>query len=149
MGASIRAGLLAAQSDDPTAVLLTLVDLVDVPTAAHARLLARAHESALGRVFWGGRPGHPVLLGSAHVPAALDLSHGDSGPRALFTRAATRGDLIRVDCGPSVRGIDIDTPEDLARRGLTLAPCAEAHRAARHRTPLAAVPSPAGGPHRG
>ena len=64
MGASIRAGLLAAQSDDPTAVLLTLVDLVDVPTAAHARLLARAHESALGRVFWGGRPGHPVLLGS-------------------------------------------------------------------------------------
>jgi CTP:molybdopterin cytidylyltransferase MocA len=113
MGASLRAGLHAAEEFTATAALITLVDLPDVGAEVMARLLDRpvgagsdgAAERVLARAAYRGVPGHPVLIGRAHWPAASNAAIGDRGARALFTR--TEHEL--VECGDLAGGVDVDT----------------------------------------
>ena len=80
MGASLRAGLEALAN--PDAVLLTLVDLPDVGPAVVRRLLDRVvGTTTLARAYYGGRPGHPVLIGRDHVAGVMAAAVGDSGAR--------------------------------------------------------------------
>lgn len=112
MGASLRAGLghLLGQVAVPTCALVTLIDLPDVDDRVHRRLLARATSTdVLARAAYGGRPGHPVLLGREHWEAVLDAAVGDRGARGYLESH----DVELVECGDLATGRDVDTAADL------------------------------------
>jgi CTP:molybdopterin cytidylyltransferase MocA len=119
MGASLRAGLGHATGD---AVLITLVDLPGTPGSVVDRLLA-AHagrrdddtrdsskireglRDALRQATYGGRPGHPVLVGRHHWQTLSDTLQGDRGARPYLTRHG----VTEVECGDLHHGRDEDT----------------------------------------
>lgn len=115
MGASLRAGLAAAEDGTADAALITLVDLPDVDEWVHARLLAAAAadnsggpgDAVLARAAYRGVPGHPVLIGRDHWAEAAAVAQGDRGARELFRRHRHR----LVECGDLATGIDRDLPE--------------------------------------
>jgi CTP:molybdopterin cytidylyltransferase MocA len=77
LSASLATGLGAATGD---AAVVTLVDLHRMPAEAVARILAAPVDAAsLRRATYGGRPGHPVLLGRDHWAAAAASAEGDRG----------------------------------------------------------------------
>ncbi|WP_345709634.1 nucleotidyltransferase family protein [Kitasatospora paranensis] len=112
MGSSLRAGLAALPAEAP-AVLVMLVDTPGVTPAAVARLLA-AHRAGgeLVAAAYGGRRGHPVLIGARYFAEAAQGARGDAGARALL--AAHPGELRLVECGDVAVPDDLDTPADLA-----------------------------------
>jgi molybdenum cofactor cytidylyltransferase len=99
--ASVRHGLAALAGSER--VLVTLGDQPLLPATAIRRMLA---EPDGARAVYGGRPGHPVVLGRAQIAALADLS-GDRGAR----------DVVRggpeIELGHLWSGGDVDTPEDL------------------------------------
>jgi CTP:molybdopterin cytidylyltransferase MocA len=97
MSASLRAGLAALERTEADAAVVHLVDLPGVTAAAVARLAAVARRDVLARAAYGGRPGHPVLLGRAHWARVQAAAVGDAG---------ARGYLAAPD--------DVDTLEQLA-----------------------------------
>jgi CTP:molybdopterin cytidylyltransferase MocA len=111
MGASLRAGLAALDGSGVDAAVVHLVDLPGVPAAAVARLAAVGGRDVLARAAYGGRPGHPVLLGRAHWPGVRQAAVGDAGARGYL---AGRGDVVLVECGDLADPDDVDTPEQLA-----------------------------------
>ena len=106
MSASLRAGLTAAQGTDAARALLHLVDTPDVGADVVARVLATG--APLARAVYGGRGGHPVLLGREHWAEVVLTATGDHGARG-FLRG--RADVLAVECGDLASGVDIDTPE--------------------------------------
>lgn len=121
IGASLRTGLHAAARRDPAppAALIHLVDLPDVGPDVVRRILGSAAprggpERALARAVFGGRPGHPVLLGRAHWDPLLAAAHGDVGAGPWLRG---RDDVLRVECGDLATGADADTPDALRRHG--------------------------------
>ena len=104
LGASLRAGLEATAAD---LAVVHLVDLPDVPAEAVARLLERSagRRDALARATYGGRPGHPVLVGADHVPALVATLTGDRGAQAYL---AGHG-VLEVACDDLATGVDDDT----------------------------------------
>ena len=105
MGVSLAAGLSAVTAD---AAVVHLVDLPDVGAAAVRRLLAQGgHERhALARATYGGRPGHPVLVGADHVAALVATLAGDAGARTYLEQHAA----VAVECGDLATGADEDGP---------------------------------------
>lgn len=117
LSASLRRGLeVAATFDDVDAVVITLVDLPDLGADAVRRVAAvpgdtppRNTRSALRQAHYGGRPGHPVLIGRDHwLPLRRSLT-GDSGARKYL---ATHG-AEAVDCSDLGSGRDVDSPREL------------------------------------
>jgi CTP:molybdopterin cytidylyltransferase MocA len=108
MGASLRAGLQSlAAREDVTAALVHLVDLPDVAAdVVHRVIREPLDEGVLRRATYGGRPGHPVLLGRAHWKAVVDRARGDRGARALFRERPPEA----VECGDLATGLDHDRP---------------------------------------
>jgi molybdenum cofactor cytidylyltransferase len=106
MSASLRAGLTAARAVDADRAVLHLVDTPDVGAEVVARVLATG--APLARAAFGGRGGHPVLLGREHWAGVLAAATGDHGARD-FLRGRT--DVLAVECGDLATGDDIDTPE--------------------------------------
>jgi len=111
MGASLRAGLAALEDTDAGAAVVHLVDLPGVTAAAVARLGAVAGPDVLARAAYGGRPGHPVLLGRAHWAGVRAAAVGDAGARGYL---AGRADVTLVECGDLATPEDVDTTEQLA-----------------------------------
>ena len=111
MGASLRAGLRAAQQYPPAAVaaIITLVDTPGVTGEAVARLRALADPTALARAAYDAVPGHPVLIGRNHWVGVIEAATGDSGARAYLS---TR-DVVLVESADIASGDDIDTLADL------------------------------------
>ena len=106
MGASLRAGLLAARPAASRAVVVHLVDLPDVTAAVLNRLLRRgpADTGVLRRATFDGRPGHPVLIGVDHLqPIITDLA-ADHGAREYLARHGVEG----VECADLATGQDRD-----------------------------------------
>lgn len=102
MAASIRAGLRSASGD---AVLLTLVDLPELPLAVARRVAATPVSSAtLRQAVFDGRPGHPVLIGRDHWAALAESVSGDQGGRSYL---AANG-VEEVECGDLFDGRDVD-----------------------------------------
>ncbi len=114
MGASLRAGLAAVARlpDAPDAVLVHLVDLPGVTSAAIARLVARSAPDALLRAAYAGRPAHPVLIGRSHWDGVRGCATGDAGARGYL---AGHPGLVLVECADVAEPGDVDTPEQLAR----------------------------------
>ncbi|MFD9124427.1 NTP transferase domain-containing protein [Kitasatospora sp. NPDC059571] len=113
MGSSLRAGL-AALPADATGVLVMLVDTPGVTPQAVARLLAEHRAGGeLVAAAYGGRRGHPVLIGARFFAEAARGAQGDAGARALLSAHAA--DLRLVECGDIAVPDDLDTPADLVR----------------------------------
>ncbi|GAB48343.1 nucleotidyltransferase family protein [Mobilicoccus pelagius] len=131
MGASLRAGLAAlvgeslggdsatgsgevAEAPDreaPAAVVVTLADLPGQAVAVARRVIESVPAGGSGRATFGGRPGHPVVLGPDVWGDVLARVGGDVGAReVLRARGATT-----VECGDLAEGGDVDRPADLAR----------------------------------
>ncbi|MEW2549980.1 nucleotidyltransferase family protein [Streptomyces sp. NPDC047002] len=113
MGSSLRAGL--ASLDGPGAALVLLVDQPGIGARAVARVLAEygGSRSALAAAAYGGRRGHPVLLGADRWAEVARDAVGDRGARAYLR--AHEEEIALVECGDVAEPYDIDTPEDLSR----------------------------------
>jgi len=102
---SLTAGLDAAAGAD--AVILTPVDTPGLPAAAVTRIRAAGGDDprvALVRATYGGKPGHPVLVGSAHWAGLRARLSGDAGAGAFLTRAGATA----VECSDLWDGADHD-----------------------------------------
>jgi len=105
IGASLAAGLAATRG--APAVLVTLVDLPELPVAVARRVLGDAPGPAsLRRAVYGGRPGHPVLIGADHLPRIAESLTGDSGARDVLEALGVE----RIECGDLFSGTDHDRP---------------------------------------
>jgi CTP:molybdopterin cytidylyltransferase MocA len=104
MGSSLAAGLLAASGD---AALVAVVDMPELPPAVAQRVAAEAKTPwSLARAVFGGRPGHPVLIGSEHWAGVVATLGGDTGARAYLDAH----DVTAVECGDLYDGHDVDVP---------------------------------------
>lgn len=104
MSSSLRAGLRSLEDGGSAAALVHLVDLPDVGPDVVRRVLATGPTpDVLARATYAGRPGHPVLLGRDHWPAAL-AAQGDVGARHVLAPSVTSA----VECGDLARGRDVD-----------------------------------------
>ncbi|WP_138443036.1 nucleotidyltransferase family protein [Sinomonas susongensis] len=116
VGASLRAALqvLERQPDGqpladrrPAAALVTLVDLPRLAPEALERVTGTGvGPSSLRRAVYGGTPGHPVLIGSAHWPGLLQGLEGDTGAGPYLR--AHRAEA--VECSGLGGDDDVDTP---------------------------------------
>ncbi|WP_431843654.1 nucleotidyltransferase family protein [Calidifontibacter indicus] len=106
MGASLRAGLRALGETDSAVAVVHLVDLPDVGPDVLARLreAAGGDESGLVRAEYGGRPGHPVVIGRAHWADLAAELEGDEGARCYLKKHGAQV----VECGDLARGDDVD-----------------------------------------
>ena len=105
LGASLRAALDAAAAHRASAALVTLVDLPGMPATVAARVAAGAHPGSLTQAVFGGRPGHPVLLGRDHWASLSATLSGDRGARDyLAAHGATE-----IECGDLFDGLDVDS----------------------------------------
>jgi molybdenum cofactor cytidylyltransferase/nicotine blue oxidoreductase len=110
MGASLRVGLDTVASSDAEAALVTLVDLPDVSAEVVARVLSGpVTAQTLARATYGGRPGHPVLIGRDHWAGVLAGTTGDTGARDYLAGR----DVRSVECSDLASGRDVDRPDDL------------------------------------
>jgi CTP:molybdopterin cytidylyltransferase MocA len=107
MGSSLRHGLLAAQRYHVAAVLVHLVDLPDVTPEVVRRVLRKAPlgPAVLARATYGGRPGHPVLIGRDHLPSIMMDLGGDTGAKDYLAHHHADG----VECGDLASGQDRDS----------------------------------------
>lgn len=114
LGSSLRAGLsvlAAGGAVDATVVLL--VDTPWVSPEAVRRVVAAASASPAAIATYGGRRGHPVVLGSAVWGDVADLAVGDVGAKAWL---GAHPDLVlEVDCSGLGDARDVDRPADLVR----------------------------------
>lgn len=99
--ASLRRGLTELAAADRVVVTLGDAPLV---SARVIQLLAGTPPPA--RAVYSGRPGHPVVLGSAQRDALANAT-GDHGARDLLR------DATMVEAGHLCSGADVDTPDDL------------------------------------
>jgi nicotine blue oxidoreductase len=118
MGSSLRAGLasLAGADRPPDAAVIALVDQPGVGGLAVARVAAAARAggdlaSALAAAVYGGRRGHPVLIGASRWAGAAAGAGEDRGARTYLREHA--GQTLLVECGDVADPADIDTPADL------------------------------------
>lgn len=115
MGSSLRTGARALP-EDTEAVVVGLADMPEVAAGTLESLIAAwrplGPRGIVAPVF-GGRRGHPVVLGSHHL-AALRTVRGDEGARTILKDNA--GDLVLVPVDDPGVLLDLDTPADLERR---------------------------------
>jgi CTP:molybdopterin cytidylyltransferase MocA len=101
--ASLRCGVRALLAGGADRVIVTLGDEPLITPAVVARFVAAPPGA---RAVYGGRPGHPVVLGPDQLAAISGLS-GDRGASALLEGGPT------IECADLWSGRDVDTPDDL------------------------------------
>lgn len=98
---SLRCGTAALEG-----VARAIVTLGDNPTVTPAVIRRFLDQPGGTRAAYGGRPGHPVVLGKEQL-TRLDQLAGDEGARELL-----RGGAM-IECSDLASGRDVDTPADL------------------------------------
>jgi molybdenum cofactor cytidylyltransferase len=98
---SLRFG--ASLLADASRVIVTLGDEPLITPEVIARFV---DGPCPARATYGGRPGHPVVLGPAQLAALSGLS-GDQGARSLLDGA------VQIECSDLSSDRDVDTPADL------------------------------------
>ncbi len=125
LGASVRAGALAAPRHAPLLVLLGDMPQVDTTlintlVGAYAACAHANERDAAAKYFqpvFNGQPGNPVLWGAAWQ-ATLQQLHGDEGARHVIRS----NPQARVAVPVSHAGVlhDVDQPSDLSALGMSL-----------------------------
>ena len=109
LGSSLRTGLAALTGTGADAAVVLLVDMPGVTAEAVRRVVAFAAPEALVTGGYGGRRGHPVLLGREHWAGVASSATGDFGARDYLRAHAG---LVRVvEVGDVADDLDIDLPE--------------------------------------
>ncbi len=116
LGSSLKTGLAALAGTDVRAALVLLVDMPGITGAAIRRVAALPYPGALVCASYGGRRGHPMLLGRAHWPGITTLATADVGARPYLL---ARGPQVQdVACDDVAHDGDVDTAQDAARFGI-------------------------------
>jgi CTP:molybdopterin cytidylyltransferase MocA len=114
MGSSLRAGLASPDLATADAALILLVDTPGITAAAVDRVAAAARAgdaaTALLAASYGGRQGHPVLIGREHWAGVAASALGDTGAKPYLRAHAD--ELCLIACDDVADGSDIDTPPD-------------------------------------
>jgi CTP:molybdopterin cytidylyltransferase MocA len=101
---SLRCGVEALVADE--GVSKVVVTLGDAPLVSSDVVRMFVKQPPRARAVYGGRPGHPVVLGPEEIAALTSLA-GDEGARGLLEGGP------EVEVGHLCSGRDVDTPEDL------------------------------------
>jgi CTP:molybdopterin cytidylyltransferase MocA len=101
---SLRRGVAALR--DGGGVSSVVVTLGDAPLVTPEVIRLFVDAPPRSRAVYGGRPGHPVVLGLEEISALGSLA-GDEGARGLLHGGP------EVEVGHLCSGRDVDTPEDL------------------------------------
>jgi CTP:molybdopterin cytidylyltransferase MocA len=110
MGSSLRVGLAALDGTDSDAALILLVDTPGITAAAIERVARAAQgRDALLAASYGGRQGHPVLIGRDHWAGVAAGAIGDTGAKPYLR--AHPAVLRLIACDDIADGTDIDTPQ--------------------------------------
>ncbi len=111
MGSSLRAGLAGLAATPAAAAVVLLVDTPGVTPAAVRRIAAGAGPDALVTGGYGGRRGHPVLLGRDHWAGVAATATGDRGARDYLRAQPPR----IVEVGDVADDADRDVPPAVHR----------------------------------
>ncbi len=111
MGSSLRAGLAAVPAE-AEAVVVTLVDTPGLGPESVRRLIAAGDPDGAAQATYGGRRGHPVLLGRTVITEVAAAATGDRGAGPWL--AAHPGRVRLVSCDGTGDPRDVDVPDDLA-----------------------------------
>jgi len=111
MSTSLRAGLATVLADrSVTAMTVALADQPRIGAEAYRRLvLAHADGAELAVATYGGKRGHPVLIGRNYFDEAMRMT-GDQGARTLLAKP----EVVEVPCDGTGEATDVDTQADLA-----------------------------------
>lgn len=109
LGASLRAGLTELARRTEQAVLIAPVDVPSLSAEVVRRIGAAAGPDALARAVYGGRPGHPVLIGRAHWDGVLAKAAGEEGARPYLRDHPPES----IECSDLGSGADVDTVDRL------------------------------------
>jgi CTP:molybdopterin cytidylyltransferase MocA len=113
LSATLAAGLASARGDGDAgdagvdAIVITPVDTPDAPASAVARIVSAAGDRPRARLIqatYGGRPGHPVLVGADHFAALERTLTGDRGARPYLVAHH----VLEIECADLWSGEDID-----------------------------------------
>lgn len=110
MGSSLIAGLRGVSDCGADVALVMLVDLPDVTRTVLDRLVRRVRldpdpTAMLARATYGGRPGHPVVIGRRHFAGVMAGAAGDTGARDYLEIHSAEV----IECGDVGGGRDVDT----------------------------------------
>lgn len=108
MGSSLRAGLGAAWATSAQAVAVLLVDTPGITPAAVRRIASYGAPQTLAVATYGGKPGHPVVIGRSHWRGVAAQAQGDVGARPYLNEH--RGLVVEAACDDVADGADIDVP---------------------------------------
>jgi CTP:molybdopterin cytidylyltransferase MocA len=101
MSASLRFGAATLAGADRL-----IVTLGDAPTVTAAVIRRFLDAPGGARATYGGRPGHPVVLGRQQLMSLAEIT-GDVGAREVL------GAGPEIPCDDLASGRDVDTPGDL------------------------------------
>jgi nicotine blue oxidoreductase len=113
MGSSLSAGLAALEDAPVDRVVVTLVDLVGLTVDAVLRVTGV--DADLAAATYGGRRGHPVLLGRRHWPGVTAAAVGDRGARDYLDAHAD--ELTSIEVGDVATDTDLDHPPTKGNHG--------------------------------
>ena len=111
MGSSLRVGLAAVPAE-AEAVVVTLVDTPGLGPESVRRLVAAGGPDGAAQATYGGRRGHPVLLGRTVIAEVAAAATGDRGAGPWLAAHPERVRLVPCDGTGDPR--DVDVPDDLA-----------------------------------
>lgn len=111
MGSSLRVGLAAVPAE-ADAVVVTLVDTPGLGPESVRRLVAAGGRDGAAQATYGGRRGHPVLLGRTVITEVAAAATGDRGAGPWLAAHPERVRLVPCDGTGDPR--DVDVPDDLA-----------------------------------
>jgi CTP:molybdopterin cytidylyltransferase MocA len=111
MGSSLRVGLAAVPAE-AEAVVVTLVDTPGLGPESVRRLVAAGGPDGAAQATYGGRRGHPVLLGRTVITEVAAAATGDRGAGPWLAAHPERVRLVPCDGTGDPR--DVDVPDDLA-----------------------------------
>lgn len=110
MGASLRHGA-AALPADTEAVFVFLGDMPRIPVSVLELLAQAVRDGApAAAATFGGKRGHPAVIGAALIPQLLTLQ-GDAGARAVLQGLGDQ--LVLVQASDDGVLFDVDKPADL------------------------------------
>lgn len=110
MGASLRQAATALPAD-AQGVFVFLGDMPRVPVSVLEPLAQAVRDGApAAAATFGGKRGHPALIGAALIPQLLTLT-GDAGARAVLQGLGDR--LVLIEAPDDGVLFDVDKPADL------------------------------------